>query len=157
LNASVDDFYGLLVPLQAERLVIPRGCVAEVLAWQSPTPMVGAPAWYMGSVLWNGRVVPLITFEATLGQSAPAPSGRTRIVVIRSLGTLLSAGHFAVMAQGFPQLVRLTTEAVTTDARRSFPDWSPVLAAIQVLNEPALIPDLEYLERLISEETSAYV
>ena len=154
---AADDFYGLLVPLSQERLVIPRGCVAEVLAWQSPTPMIGAPAWYLGSVQWSGSIVPLLAFEALLGQSPAHPNGRTRIVMIRSLGTLLPAKHFAVMAQGFPQLVRLTTDTVTTDPRRSFPDWSPVLTAIQVLNEPALIPDLDYLERLISEETSALI
>ncbi len=153
--ATADDFYGLLVPLHQERLVIPRGCVAEVLPWHNPTPMVGAPPWYLGSVQWDTRVVPLITFEAVLGQPRPHPSARTRVVVIRCLGTLLSARHFAVMAQGFPQLVHLTAETVTTDGRRSFPDWSPVLTAIQILNEAALIPDLDYLERLIADETSS--
>ena len=149
-----EEFYGLLVPLEEQRLIVPRGCVAEVIAWQEPEAMTGAPSWYAGTINWNGRSVPVISFEGTLGQAIPQSSGRTRIVVLYCLGTQLQAGNFGILTQGFPQLVRLGPDVVKPDPTRSFPERSPVLCAIRMVNEAPLVPDLEYLENLIAEETS---
>ena len=149
-----DEFYGLLVPLDEERLLVPRSCVAEVVAWQEPAPMAGAPGWYAGTVGWSGRSVPVISFEGILGRNMPAPSGRTRIVVLHCLAGRLTAGAFGVLTQGFPQLVRLNPDVVKPDPTRSFPDRSPVLCGIRMVNETPLVPDLDYLEALIAEETS---
>lgn len=150
-----DEFYGLLVPLADERLIVPRSCVAEVIAWAPLQSMPGAPAWYVGTTSWNGRTVPVISFEGVMGRALPQPSGRTRIVVMHCLGGRLDAGHFGVLTQGFPQLVRLNPDVVRPDPTRSFPDRSAVLCAVRMVNEAPLVPDLEYLEGRIAEETSA--
>ncbi len=153
-EAVAEEFYGLLVPLADERLIVPRSCVAEVVAWQDPVPMTGAPSWYVGTVAWSGRTVPVVSFEGTLGRTIPAPSGRTRIVVLHCLGSRLAAGAFGILTQGFPQLVRLNPDVVKPDPTRSFPDRSPVLCGLRMVNEAPLVPDLEYLETMIAEETS---
>ena len=149
-----EEFYGLLVPLADERLIVPRACVAEVVAWQEPTPMQGAPPWYIGTIGWNGRAVPLISFEGTLGRTIARAGGRTRIVIVHCLGARLQSGSFGILTQGFPQLVRLNADLVKPDPTRSFPDRSPVLCGIKMVNESPLVPDLEYLEQLIADETS---
>jgi chemosensory pili system protein ChpC len=149
-----DEFYGMLVPLADERLLVPRSCVAEVVAWAPPQPMAGAPAWYVGTTSWNGRVVPVVSFEGVMGRPLPQPSGRTRIVVLHCLGGRLAAGNFGVLTQGFPQLVRLNRDVVRADPTRTFPDRSAVLCAVRMVNEAALVPDLEYLEMLIAQETT---
>jgi chemosensory pili system protein ChpC len=149
-----EEFYGLLVPLAEERLIVPRACVAEVIAWQEPVPMEGAPAWYAGTIGWNGRTVPVISYEGTLGRTIPRPSGRTRIVIVHCLGSRLQAGSFGILTQGFPQLVRLNEDVVKPDLTRSFPERSPVLCGLRMVNETPLVPDLEYLESLIADETS---
>jgi chemosensory pili system protein ChpC len=149
-----EEFYGLLVPLADERLIVPRSCVAEVIAWAPPQQMEGAPAWYVGTTSWNGRALPVISFEAAMGRALPQPSGRTRIVVLHCLGSRLQAGNFGVLTQGFPQLVRLNPDVVKADPTRSFPDRSPVLCALRMVNEAPLVPDLEVLEAMIAEETS---
>jgi chemosensory pili system protein ChpC len=149
------EFYGLLIPLADERLLLPRSCTAEVIAWSAPMPMTGAPPWYVGTVRWNGRVIPVISFEAALGRPVPQPTGRTRIVVLHALGDRLAGGHFGVLTQGFPQLIRLNPDVVKPDPTRDFPERSPVLCALRLLNESPLVPDLEHLEGMIVEETSA--
>ena len=53
------ELYGLMVPLENERLLVPRGCVAEVVGYQTPQEMTGAPPWHLGVIGWNGRQVPL--------------------------------------------------------------------------------------------------
>ena len=106
------------------------------------------------TVGWSGRTVPVISFEGTLGRAIPQPGGRTRIVVLHCLGSRLAAGAFGILTQGFPQLVRLNPDVVKPDPTRSFPDRSPVLCGLRMVNEAPLVPDLEYLESIISEETS---
>jgi chemosensory pili system protein ChpC len=149
-----EEFYGLLVPLADERLLVPRSCVAEVVAWQEPEPMTGAPPWYVGTIAWNGRSVPVISFEGALGRAIPEVGGRTRIVVVHALSSHLASAAFGILTQGFPQLVRLNEDVVKLDPTRSFPDRSPVLCGLRMVNEAPLVPDLEYLEGLIAEETS---
>ncbi len=151
---DADELYGLLVPLDGERLIVPRACVAEVIAWTEPEAMPGAPSWYAGTIPWSGRSIPVISFEGTLGRSIPEAGGRTRIVVFHCLGSRLPAGCFGVLTQGFPQLVRLNPDVVKPDPTRSFPERSPALTALRMVNEAPLVPDLEYLESLIADETS---
>ena len=76
-DSDADEFYGLLVPLADERLLLPRSCTAEVVSWSAPTPMAGAPPWYVGTVNWNGRPIPVMSVEAALGRPVPQPTSST--------------------------------------------------------------------------------
>ena len=148
------DLYGLLVPLLDERLLVPRACVAEVTGMQALQEMPGAPPWYLGITPWNGRSIPVISFEGACGQRIPAVGGRTRIVVFTCLGQKLPAGHFGVVTQGFPQLVRVSSSVIVPDNSRVFPERAPVLCQVRMVNELPLVPDVERLEEMIADETT---
>jgi chemosensory pili system protein ChpC len=154
-DVASHELYSLLIPLAQERLIVPRACVAEVVTWQTPEKMEGTPHWYLGTINWSGRPVPVISFEAACGESFPPPGTRTRIVIFVALGTHLTGGYFGVLTQGFPQLVRVNPDVVKPDPNRSFPEGSPALCQVRMLNESPLIPDFECLERMISEESRA--
>src|SRR5690348_7544249 len=109
-----EELYCLLVPVVEDRLLLPRSCITEVINYQAPVPMEGAPPWYLGTVAWGGRRVPLVSIEALCGRPLPRTSGRTRIVVMQGI-TAHTAGHFAVVTQGFPQLVRLSPDVIHVD------------------------------------------
>jgi chemosensory pili system protein ChpC len=155
MEASVTELYSLLIPLANERLIMPRASVAEVIGYQVPSEMTGAPPWYLGTINWSGRNLPVISFEGACGQTIPVASGRTRIVVVHCLGQKLTSGCFGIMTQGFPQLVRVNSDVLKADHLRSFPERQPVLCQVRMVNETPIIPDLERLEDLIAEETSA--
>jgi chemosensory pili system protein ChpC len=105
-------------------------------------------------VSWNGRSVPVVSFEGAFGQAIPAPTGRTRIVVFHAASDKIQSGHFGLLTQGFPQLVRVNADIVRADSSRSFPERSPVICQVRMANETPLIPDLDRLEEMIAEETS---
>jgi chemosensory pili system protein ChpC len=153
MTERVQEIYSLLVPLAEGRLIVPRACVAEVVGFQVPSEMTGAPPWYIGTVLWSGKQVPLVSFEGACGQSIPASSGRTRVVVFHCLGTRLEGGNFAIVSQGFPQLVRVSSDVVRPDNSRVFPERAPVICQVRMVNETPLVPDLDRLEQMIAEET----
>lgn len=150
----VSEIYSLLIPLVDGRLIVPRACVAEVVGFQPPAEMAGAPPWYLGTVPWNGRTIPLVCFEGTCGQGVPPATGRSRIVVFHCLGSRVEGGYFGLVSQGFPQLVRVSSDVVRPDNTRSFPERHPVICQVRMINEVPLVPDIEMLEEMIAEETS---
>ena len=151
----ITEIYSLLVPLLDGRLIIPRSCVAEVVGFQQPSEMPGAPPWYLGMFAWSNRQIPLISFEGTCGQTIPPLTGRTRVVVLFALGAQIEGGYYGIVSQGFPQLVRVNADVVKHDPSRNFPERGPILCQVRMLNESPLIPDFECLEQMISEETRA--
>ncbi len=151
----VAEIYSLLIPLVDGRLIIPRSCVAEVIGFQAPSQMTGAPPWYIGTLSWNGRHVPLVSFEGACGQNIPPASGRSRVVVFHCIGTRVEAGYFGIVSQGFPQLVRVSSDVVRPDNSRMFSERSPIICQIRMVNETPWVPDLERLEDMIADETRA--
>ncbi len=153
-GTPVRELYGLLVPLADDRLLVPRACVAEVTAFQQPQEMPGAPPWYLGVVPWNGRSIPVISFEGTAGGRIPVIGGRTRIIVFVCLGNRLPAGHFGVVTQGFPQLVRVSADVVQPEPARPGSARAPILCRLRMVNETPIVPDLDRLEEMIADETT---
>jgi chemosensory pili system protein ChpC len=150
----VAEVYSLLIPLADARVLVPRACVAEVIAYQPPAAVEGVPPWYLGLVNWNARTLPLVSFEGACGMAVPASSSRSRIVVFHALLGRLEAGYVAIVSQGFPQLVRVGSDVVRPDNSRSFAERMPVICQVRLLNETPWVPDLERLEIMVAEETS---
>jgi chemosensory pili system protein ChpC len=116
VSAEADELYSLLVPLADERLIVPRACVAEVVRYSAPQQEAGAHNWMLGTVNWNGRSLPVVSFEGTLGKGVPAATGRTRIVVFSGSTGQLKTGFFGAITQGFPQLVRVNRDLERMEA-----------------------------------------
>ena len=107
MSAADDELYSLLVPLNQERLILPRACVAEVVRYAPlQADEVDVP-WFKGLVAWNGRRIPVISFELLAGLTAVEPGGRTRVAILNAIGGRLAGGFFGILTEGFPQLVRV--------------------------------------------------
>jgi chemosensory pili system protein ChpC len=158
MSAEQTELYSLLVPLQGERLLVPRACVAEVIAFVVPEPAETEqplPSWFIGYITWNGRRLPVASFEAMSGEDVTKRPGRTRIVVFNALGDELGGNYYGIVTQGFPQLVRVNADVLTTETERGWPDAQPVICRTRMINEFPLIPDLERLEAMLAEVCSA--
>jgi chemosensory pili system protein ChpC len=155
VNDRPAEIYGLMVPLDNERLLVPRGCVAEVIGYQTPQEMTGAPPWHLGIINWNGRKVPMVSFEGCCGADVAPPTQRSRVVVLNAVSEAVEAGYIAILSQGFPQLVRISPEFVKLDAARGFDEDSPVVCQLQLMDESPLVPDLDRLEAMVAKETEA--
>ena len=153
MSAAADELYSLLVPLSEDRLIVPRACVAEVVRYSAPEHEAGAHSWMLGNVNWNGRPLPVVSFEGALGKDVPATTGRTRIVVFYASTGKLKIGFFGVLTQGFPQLVRVNSDVLQFESKDGWPDDAPVLCRVRMINEYPLIPNLEKLEEMLARET----
>ena len=153
MSAEAEELYSLLIPLAEDRLIVPRACVAEVVRFSKPDKEPGAHFWMLGNVSWNGRPLPVVSFEGALGKAVPPATGRTRIVVFVASTGQLKTGYFGVLTQGFPQLVRVNRDVLKLDATGSWGDSAPVLCRVKMINEFPLIPDLERLETMLAGES----
>ena len=134
-------------------MILPRACVAEVVRYTQPQQQPGSEDWMLGTINWNGRELPVVAFEGTIGKDIPAPTGRTRVVVFYSSTGKIKTGYFGVLTQGFPQLVRVNREVLNLDSTDGWPEGAPVLCRVKMINEYPLVPDLEALEGMIMEES----
>ena len=152
MSSESEELYSLLAPLADERLIVPRACVAEVVRFTAPEQEAGAHDWMMGTVNWNGRSLPVVSYEGVLGKDKPAATGRTRIVVFYASTGQLKTGFFGVLTQGFPQLVRVNEDVLQLHTTEGWPNGAPVLCRVKMINEFPLIPDLEKLEAMLARE-----
>jgi len=153
VSAAAEELYSLLVPLAEDRLIIPRACVAEVVRYSKPDQAPGSQNWMLGNVNWNGRELPVVSFEGTIGKDIPAVTGRTRIVVFYASTGQIKSGFFGVLTQGFPQLVRVNRDVLKLDSTEGWPDEAPVLCRVKMINEYPLVPNLENLESMLAAES----
>ncbi len=145
-----EELYSLLIPLEGERLIVPRACVAEVVRFSQLEQEPGTEDYMLGNLMWNGRSLPVASFEGSMGKDIPSITGRTRIVIFVASGGALNTGYFGVLTQGFPQLVRVNRDVLRFESDEGWPDESPVYCRVKMINEFPLIPNLDQLEGMLA-------
>lgn len=153
MSAAAEELYSLLVPLSEDRLIVPRACVAEVVRFSKAEQQEGAHDWMLGTINWNGRELPVVSFEGAIGKEVPVATGRTRVVVFYASTGQLKTGYFGVLTQGFPQLVRVNRDVLKLEAKDGWPEDAPVLCRVRMINEFPMIPDLHKLESMLAAES----
>jgi len=157
MDAGQKELYSLLIPLRNERLLVPRMCVAEVIAFADAARSRddAAPEWYLGSIEWNNRRVPVVSFDGAAADERRAKRNRTRVVVFHALTPDLKGGYYGILTQGFPQLVRVNPDVLGLETEQPLPIGLPVLCRARMIHEYPLIPDVERLERMIADLPTA--
>jgi chemosensory pili system protein ChpC len=150
-----NELYSLLIPLRNERLLVPRMCVAEVVAFADTEKREDpdAPDWLLGTIDWNGRRIPVVSLDSGAETSNPdggKKGSRSRIVIFHALGGEVKGGYYGILTQGFPQLVRVNRDVLAVDDESPPQHDQPMLCRVRMIHEFPLIPDLEEVERRIA-------
>lgn len=136
---------GLLLPLGDRTLVLPNVAVAELVGQRTLSCQQGQIDWHMGWLDWRQQRLPLIGFEAACGGQTLCGE-RARIVVLNALGDT-GLRHLALLLQGIPRSCKLDSQLNYVDV----PLAALELAAVQVGEQVARVPDLAALERLVRD------
>ena len=147
------ELYSLLIPLSKDRLLVPRACVAEVISYTEPPPRENGswPDWYIGSIDWNGRSLPLVSLDEAREESSARRQARRRIVIFHGLTEHMRGRHYGILTQGFPQLVRVNRDVLTADKEFKPPEGKPFLCRARMIHEFPLIPDVDRLEAMLAD------
>jgi chemosensory pili system protein ChpC len=124
------ELYSLLIPLRDERLLVPRMCVAEVIAFADAARSRddAMPGWFLGTIEWNNRRVPVVSFDGAAGDERKSRRSRTRVVVFHAITNQLKSGYYGILTQGFPQLVRVTPTCSASRRSSRCPRTCPLCA-----------------------------
>lgn len=142
MPADNRELYCILLPLDNGKLLLPRSIVEEVRGLAEPQPVAGSPPWLLGTVRWRASNIPLVAIEPLLGSSVPRSSRRSRMIVLRTPPDTLDPPAMAILAQGFPYILRVTPELLHgTEA----PENDALLARINLGLENPVVPDLPAL------------
>jgi chemosensory pili system protein ChpC len=153
MSAQPKELYSLLIPLKRERLLVPRMCVAEVIAFAEAARSRddAAPDWYLGAIEWNNRRLPVASFDGPRGDDVRSKRSRTRVVVFHAITPEIKGGYYGLLTQGFPQLVRVNADVLGLETEQPLPEGLPALCRARMIHEYPLIPDVERLEKMIGE------
>ncbi len=152
---SSDEIRGVMIQVgEDDRLLLPNATVAEVLARVAIDPIEGAPAWLAGQIVWHGWNVPLVSFPRLAGLGEEPAMRNNRVIVLKGLGNDAALPYFALLTASFPQLVSVPRDSLLADASE---EDLPRGVQMRVLlgEQGALLPDLEAVEKLVSEALAA--
>lgn len=139
----IPSFY---LPISNGNLLLPNVSVAEVVEFQELVEQEG-PEYFLGIIQWRGISVPLISYELANEQAFSFSTG-SRVAVINSIGKDNERlPFFAIATQGIPRLVKISEDSIESAAEKSGPAEA---SRVRVDGEEASIPDLLFLESLIS-------
>ncbi|QOC22962.1 chemotaxis protein CheW [Wenzhouxiangella sp. AB-CW3] len=142
------EIRSVLVPLTELDLLLPNATVAEVVNYAEPEPVPGAAGWLLGTVLWQGWQVPLISFVRLVDQNRTEAVKNTRMCIIKSLINNERMPYFAILAQSHPRLVTVTEDNLVETSTEGNPIG--VAGYVTVDGREAAIPDLDRLGHLIA-------
>ena len=142
-NGRRSSLTGLLLALDDRCLVLPNVAVAELIGYQAGTAAPEQPDWMLGWIDWRNQRLPLLSFEAACGGQVRVGE-RARIVVLNSLGGS-RLRFIALLVQGIPRSCKLDSQLNYVDV----PLAALELAAVQVGDQVARVPDLAALEQLL--------
>ena len=140
-----------LIPLEGMQLVLPNTCIAEVISYQEPEAIEGAPDWLLGSVGWRGIYIPVISFEAMNGVAAGQHQKSSQITVLNGISGNDDICFYGVITQGIPRLLSLNQDAISTISK---PETTLPFSIQQTLidDQPAVIPNQEKIEKELKKK-----
>ena len=148
------DIRGVLITVTHGRLLLPNASVAEVITYSEPEAVENAPEWLLGRVRWRGWRLPLLSFSRLAGWSEEDGHLGAKVAVLKALGNNPKLPFFAVLSQGFPRLV-----TVSTGGLKELHDMKQlplgVHSRVTLNDDPAAVPDLMSIELLISKALAA--
>jgi len=138
----------LLMPFYGFSVLMPNTAVAEVVAYEAPRSVEQAPVWLKGFITWRGKSVPVVSLENLLGTNEGTPTSQARLIIFNALGEGKAIPFIAMVAQGIPRLLALKEESLhyVPGERKA---ETGVLARLLVDGNPAVVPDLEQLEKML--------
>lgn len=150
MNAPQRDIRGVLITVNQGRLLLPNASVAEVITFSDPEPVENAPAWMLGQIRWRGWRLPLLSFSRFAGWSNEEGQIGAKVVVLKALGGNPKLPYFAMLSQGFPRLVTVSTAALSeSQGTGELP--AGIHSMVMLNDDAAAVPDLMSLELLIDK------
>ena len=149
METSQDKIRSLWVPLRGMNLLLPNMAVTEISSYRVPETQPDTPEWFLGTVKWRGEDIAVISLEAVCGMNVPSNPVFSRLMIVNSVRADSPVQNYAIITAGLPGLIQFGHD--TSDEFEDVEE-AGLKCVIQIGNEEAVIPDLEYLQGLLEEQ-----
>ena len=149
MNEVAINVHSLRIGVTAGDLILPNAAVAEVVSYRAPEPVNDAPAWFKGIIEWRGLRVPLVDYSQLTDRQPSEPGKRHRIASLNTLNGETDMPFMAIIMDGIPHLVQANQASLTLAENDDLPE--AVTCRVYSDGEPAEIPDLDVLEKMIRD------
>ena len=141
-SRTPDSVRALLLSLSKGHVLLPYSVVEEIISWQEPTPVSGAPDWLLGTVPWRRWHLPVISAERLAGDPFTPPRHKAHIVVCNLMNGDEALPCIGIVTKGVPHLVR--ADASTLAPAQDGTERSPWAAVDLTFNgAPSWVPDFD--------------
>lgn len=145
---SETEIRSVLVPITGGDLLLPNATMAEVIAFTEPEPVPEAVDWMLGTILWQGWQVPVISFGQLTERARSESTDNASLCITKTLINNERMPFIAILSQGKPRLTTVTEENFTEVATEGNPIG--VSGRVEIDGRPAIIPDLDRLGHLVA-------
>ena len=142
------EIRSVMVPVAGMYLLLPNATIAEVMGYSEPEPVPGSAEWLLGTLMWHGWQVPLISFARLIDQSQSESTQGSRICITKSLINNDKMPYIGILSQGHPRLITVTDDNFTEVSTEGNPIG--VAGQVTVNDREAVVPDLDRLGHLVA-------
>lgn len=143
------EIRSVMAPVSGGELLLPNATVAEVVGYTAPDAIDNTPDWLLGSMLWRGWQVPVVSFAMLSGMAEGEPLDDARICITKSLIDNPRMPYLALVTQGYPRLVTITEASLTEVPDDQLPE--AVAGRAIVGDREVRIPDLDRAAQMVAE------
>lgn len=140
----------LVIPLKGLLMLVPNTTVAEVTDFVEPMPLPNAPEWFRGMLPWRGRNIPMVDMLSVTGQGKDTQQAK-RLVVFNTMNGNAELPFVAISAHGIPRLVEVKGEMVQPVDEDEQDEATGISCRVLLADRKVAIPDIDALERLLSQ------
>lgn len=148
MDNQAEQLRGILIAVPGGKLLLPNAAVSEIITFAAPEGVEDKPAWYLGALRWKGYRLPLISFSAMVGWTQGENHSGSKVAILKGLSGDSKLPYFALLTQGFPRLVNISSEHLIDD-----PEHSNALFFTAYLdNDAVTVPNLDAFEQQIRQQ-----
>lgn len=145
---SETEIRSVIVPLTGVEILVPNATMAEVVGFSDPEPIPEAIDWVLGTVLWHGWQVPVISYARLIEQAEAEDTHGAKLCIIKTLIDTDRMPYIAILAQDHPRLTTVTEDNLEEVETETNP--IAVAGRVSVDGREAVIPDLDRLGHLVA-------
>jgi chemosensory pili system protein ChpC len=149
MKTGQEKVRSLWIPMREMNLLMPNVAVAEIGSYRTPAALPDTPEWFLGTVKWQDKEIPVISLESLCGMNMDSNQVFSRLMIVNSVRPDSPVSHYAIVTAGLPGMIQFGSD--TANEVKEF-KGEALKCTVHIGNETASIPDLEYLQGLLEEQ-----
>lgn len=139
----------MVAPVEGSQILLPNSVIIQIISYTRPEPVKDGPSWLIGTVNWQKRNIPVMSFEMAAGRNFNgADASSSRYIIFKSLNHRDTMPFYAMVVSGIPHPERIDENNISV-MENAAPASPLILNEVLVNGESASIPNLDALEEML--------